>query len=105
MTTWKNDRQEADVKWESETRLHAITHWISTKKESIVNWRQDRVKHMTHKRDYMLGSFFATILTAITDPKDNYALRIKTDPDYEVNSADFMPRVENNNTQWKKSRV
>ena len=31
-------------------------------------------------RDYMLGSFFSSILSAITDPKDNKALQIKSDP-------------------------
>ena len=30
----------------------------------------------------MLGSFFSTILTAITDPKDDKALKIKTNPAY-----------------------
>ena len=33
----------------------------------------------------MLGSFFESILTAILDPKDNKAIRIKTDPAYFEN--------------------
>jgi hypothetical protein len=40
----------------------------------------------------MLGSLFETILTAITDPKDDYAIRIKTDPSYKET------------TKWKRGR-
>lgn len=52
----------------------------------------DRVEHWTKSRDYMLGSLFETILTAITDPKDDYAIRIKTDPSYKET------------TKWKRGR-
>lgn len=43
---------------------------------------QSRKSEQTTSRDYMLGSFFATILTAITDTKDWMALGIKTNPAY-----------------------
>jgi hypothetical protein len=35
----------------------------------------------------MLGSFFETVLTAILDPKDDKAIRIKTDPAYYQSSS------------------
>jgi len=52
----------------------------------------DRVEHWTKSRDYLLWSLFVTILTAITDPKDDHAIRIKTDPSYRET------------TKWKKGR-
>ena len=45
-------------------------------------WTSNRTKNWTKSRDYMLGSFFSTVLKAITDPKDDKALGIKTDPAY-----------------------
>lgn len=42
----------------------------------------NRKESWTKSSDYMLGSFFSTILTAITDPKDDKALKIKTNPAY-----------------------
>lgn len=47
----------------------------------------------------MLGSFFSTVLTAITDPKDDKAIRIKTDPAYLADS-EFTSRKEADTT-WK----
>ena len=47
----------------------------------------------------MLGSFFETILTAITDPKDDKALRIKCDPAYLADS-EYKGREEVT-TSWK----
>ena len=47
----------------------------------------------------MLGSFFTQVLTAITDPKDNKAIRIKTDPRY-LRDSEFRNRKEAN-TSWK----
>ena len=47
----------------------------------------------------MLGSFFSTILTAITDPKDDKALGIKCDPAY-LADAEFKAREEVDTT-WK----
>lgn len=60
------------------------------------SWR-DRYK--TKSRKYMLGSFFSTILTAITDPKDDKAIRIKTDPAY-LADGEFTVREEATTT-WK----
>jgi hypothetical protein len=60
------------------------------------SWR-DRYK--TKKRDYMLGSFFTQVLTAITDTKDWKAIRIKTDPRY-IRDSEFMNRKEKD-TSWK----
>ena len=47
----------------------------------------------------MLGSFFSTILTAITDPKDDKALRIKCDPAY-LQDSEYSVRKEADTT-WK----
>ena len=41
----------------------------------------------------MLGSFFETVLTAILDPKDDKAIRIKTDPAYYEQSK-WKARVQ-----------
>ena len=47
----------------------------------------------------MLGSFFSTVLTAIIDPKDDKAIRIKTDPAYLADS-EYMGRKDVDTT-WK----
>lgn len=41
----------------------------------------------------MLWSFFSTVLTAITDPKDWYWIKIKTDPAY-LHDSNYKSRVE-----------
>ena len=46
------------IVWKSREEVN--TAWTDT-------WRE---RYKTKKRDYMLGSFFATVITAITDPKD-----------------------------------
>lgn len=46
----------------------------------------------------MLGSLFSTILTAITDPKDNKAIRIKTDPGYAKTTERKKGRWQNQAT-------
>ena len=51
----------------------------------------------------MLGSFFELIKTAILDPKDNKAIRIKSDPGYYTD-PEFKTRKEVN-TQWKSNRI
>ena len=43
------------------------------------NWR---INFATKSRDYALWSFFSSILTYITDPKDDMGIWIKTDPAY-----------------------
>jgi len=49
-------------------------------------WKiSDRINQQTKSRNYMLGSFFESLLTAILDPKDNKAIRIKTNPAYFEN--------------------
>lgn len=46
-------------------------------------WRtKSRIDYQTKSRNYALWSFFSTVLTAITDPKDWMGIRIKTDPAY-----------------------
>ena len=42
----------------------------------------NRQKSWTKSRDYLLWSLFTAILTAITDPRDDKALKIKTNPAY-----------------------
>ena len=50
---------------------------------SETTWKTNtRQQSWTKSSDYLLGSLFSTILTALTDPKDDKAIRIKTDPDY-----------------------
>ena len=76
MIVWKS-RPEVDTSWKSSSRE----------------------KYKTKSRKYMLGSFFETILTAITDPKDDKALRIKCDPAYLADS-EYKGREEVT-TSWK----
>ena len=57
-----------------------------------------RTERWTKSRDYLLGSLFSTILTAITDPKDNKAIRIKTDPDYAKTTERKKGRWQNQAT-------
>lgn len=46
-------------------------------------WKTNtRQQSWTKSSDYLLGSLFSTILTALTDPKDDKALKIKTNPAY-----------------------
>ena len=46
-------------------------------------WKSsNRKESWTKSRDYLLWSLFTAILTALTDPKDDKALRIKTNPAY-----------------------
>ena len=59
-----------------------VTQWKSRVSGDTTWWDNDRVKHWTKSRNYMLGSFFELVLTAITDPKDDKALKIKTNPAY-----------------------
>ena len=62
--------------------------------EVNTSWKDNsRDKRKTKSRKYMLGSFFSTVLTAITDPKDDKALRIKCDPAYLADS-EYKSRIE-----------
>lgn len=79
-----------------------VTQWKSRAEVDTTWWDNDRVKHWTKSRDYMLGSFFELVLTAITDPKDDKAIRIKTDPAY-YEASSYWTRIQNNNTSWKTS--
>ena len=79
-----------------------VTQWESRAKVDTTWWDNDRVKHWTKSRNYMLGSFFELVLTAITDPKDDKAIRIKTDPAY-YEASSYWTRIQNNNTSWKTS--
>lgn len=71
---------------------------------SITIWRENRKAHATYSRKYMLWSFFEQLLTAILDPKDSKAIRIKTDPKYYADPI-FSTRQSQNNTQWKTHRI
>ena len=55
---------------------------------ATVSWKESgRDKFKTKSREYSLGSFFSTVLTAITDPKDEKAIGIKCNPAYLKDSA------------------
>ena len=75
------------IVWKS--RAEVSTSWKD-------NWRD---KYKTKSRNYALGSFFELIKTAIIDPKDDKAIRIKTDPAYLADS-EFRVREEATTT-WK----
>jgi len=77
------------------------TTWKSRAEVNTTWWDNDRVKHWTKSRKYMLGSFFELVLTAITDPKDDKAIRIKTDPAY-YEASSYWTRIQNTTTNWKK---
>jgi hypothetical protein len=57
MIVWKS-RDRVNTSWNS--RIEANTTWNIS----------GRDKNKTKSRKYALGSFFDTVLTAITDPKD-----------------------------------
>ena len=76
MIVWKS-RQEVNTAWSE-------------------SWRD---KYKTKSRKYMLWSFFATVLTAITDTKDGKAIKIKCDPAY-LHDSEYSSREEAT-TQWK----
>ena len=59
----------------------------------MTTWKSSsRKQSQTKSNDYLLWSLFATILTAITDSKDDKAIKIKTEPSYWKT------------TEWKKGR-
>jgi len=61
---------------------------------ATVSWKENgRDKYKTKSRNYALGSFFTTVLTAITDPKDDKGIKIKTNPAYIEESA-WKSRIE-----------
>lgn len=67
--------------------------WKS-RQEVVTSWNDKaRDKYKTKSRKYMLGSFLSTLLTAITDPKDDKALGIKCDPAYLFDS-EYKSRKE-----------
>lgn len=101
MTNWRS-RTAVNTTWKTHDRV-SLTSWDKRNTNDTV-WGQDRVKHMTNSRNYMLGSFFTQLLTAIIDPKDDYAIRIKTDPAYEINSADYNTRHQHQ-VIWKNARI
>ena len=76
MIVWKS-REEVNTAWSE-------------------SWR-DRYK--TKSRNYMLWSFFSTVLTAITDTKDGKAIKIKCDPAY-LHDSNYNSREEAT-TQWR----
>lgn len=65
-----------------------------SREKADTSWSENsRDKRKTKSRAYALGSFFDTLKTAITDPKDNKALWIKCDPAYVADSL-YKSRVE-----------
>lgn len=97
MIVWKS-REEVNTAWESPTN-QIITAWKDrppVNNEWGDSWRD---KHKTKSRKYMLWSFFATVLTAITDTKDGKAIKIKCDPAY-LHDSEFNNREEAT-TQWR----
>jgi len=52
----------------------------------------------------MLWSFFATLLTAITDTKDWKAIRIKCDPAY-ISDSEYRNRTEGNTERKVRFRL
>jgi len=72
----------------------------SREEKSDTSWKiNSRDRYKTKSRKYALGSFFTTVLTAITDPKDWKGIRIKCDPAYLADS-EFRVREEATTT-WK----
>ena len=68
------------------------------------NSRKDnrREDFATKSRDYALWSFFSSVLTLITDPKDDYGLEIKCGPAY---LEDSKWRARDSITTSRTSRV
>ena len=66
----------------------------SREEKSDTSWKiNSRDRYKTKSRKYALGSFFTTVLTAITDPKDWKWIRIKCDPAY-LEDSKYKARVE-----------
>ena len=86
-TTWKSHLPNNETIWNDRPSIN--TEWKD-------NWRD---KWKPKSRNYMLGSFFTQVLTAITDTKDWKAIRIKTDPAY-IRDSEFKQRKEAD-TSWK----
>jgi len=101
MTTWKSNRTDINTQWNTK-KSESNTKWNHNRIESPIKWWHDRKQHWVYSRDYVLWSFFTKLLHAISDPRDWFLLKIKTDYDYEV-YAEYNSRVEKD-TQWK-SRI
>lgn len=94
----RKSREKSDTTWKSHSN-QILTAW-KDRLPIDTDWKANgRDKWKTKSRKYMLWSFFATILTAITDTKDWKAIRIKCDPRY-IQDSEFTNREESN-TQWK----
>lgn len=91
-TAWKSNSNQISTTWES--RTDTDTSWKA-------NWRD---KRKTRSRNYMLWSFFATLLTAITDTKDWKAIRIKCDPAY-ISDSEYRIRTEGNTERKVRFRL
>ena len=102
MTNWKSNRVEADTSWLSEQHTDNPISWYKRIRKESTEWNKPRDHNKNYSREYVLWSFFVKILTAITDPKDDHALLINTDPYYEI-WLNMNPRVEHN-TEWSKWR-
>lgn len=97
MIVWKS-RKKSDTSWKSHERQNQTSY--ESRIEVSTAWKDNsRDKRKTKSRNYMLGSFFETILTAITDTKDWKAIKIKCDPAY-ISDSEFRNRTESD-TSWK----
>ena len=94
----RKSREKSDTSWKSHLPNNE-TIW-NDRPSINTEWKADwRDKRKTKSRNYMLGSFFTQILTAITDTKDWKAIRIKTDPAY-IWDAEYTIRKEVD-TSWR----
>lgn len=74
-------------------RYFLMIVWRSREEVNTAWTDSRRERYKTKKRDYILGSFFSTVITAIIDPKDWKAIKIKTDPAY-LHDSNYRSRVE-----------
>lgn len=81
MIVRKSREENSDTSWHVRTETN--TSWKTSSRD----------RYKTKSRDYALGSFFDTVLTAITDPKDWLWLKIKCDPAY-LEDSKYRVRIE-----------
>jgi hypothetical protein len=102
MVNWKT-RLKVETSRCLKWRIASETDWKS-REDVETSWQDEwRLNNQTKSRNYALWSFFTAILTAITDPKDWKAIRIKTDPAYYI-PPEYTWRIGEKDTQWKVHR-
>lgn len=100
MTNWRS-RTAVNTTWKTHDRV-SQTSW-NKRNTNDTTWEEDRKEHWYKSRKYMLGSFFELLLTAITDPKDWKAIRLKSDPPYQSDPEYDTRRVWN--PVWHYNRI